>query len=131
MYNSLTNLSFSIAQDHLREHLSTHGTSRPFSCDSCKKQFVRNEHLARHKLCSPSCSGELASPLFGKKIIFVCDVFPPLKKRFDRGNCNCQGLIVLKPKREGGQDRRIRNQGTLNAPVVPHGSRGCVWSVYG
>jgi hypothetical protein len=27
-------------------------------------------------------------------------------KRFDRGNCNGQGLIVPKSKREGRQDRR-------------------------
>jgi hypothetical protein len=27
-------------------------------------------------------------------------------KRFDRGNCKCQGLIVLKSKKEGRQDRR-------------------------
>ncbi|KAI5699178.1 hypothetical protein M8J76_016075 [Diaphorina citri] len=61
-----------VCRDHLREHLSTHGTSRPFSCDSCKKQFVRNEHLARHKLCSPSCSGELASIDVVRP--FQCDV---------------------------------------------------------
>jgi hypothetical protein len=38
-------------------------------------------------------------------VTFVNDFFFP-RKRFDRGNCNCQGLIVWKWKREGRQNRR-------------------------
>jgi hypothetical protein len=38
--------------------------------------------------------------------ICVFATFFKKKKRFDKGNCNCYGLIVPKLKREGRQDRR-------------------------
>jgi hypothetical protein len=40
------------------------------------------------------------------------------KKRFDRENCNSQGLIVLKAKRERRQDRK--------KPAVPRMNLLCL-----
>jgi hypothetical protein len=44
-------------------------------------------------------------------------------KRFDRENCNCQGLIVPKAKREGRQDRSqpFRERTLSNGNAVNRG----------
>jgi hypothetical protein len=42
-------------------------------------------------------------------------------KRFDRGNCNCYGLIVSKSKREGRQDRSRRKPAVPRTNIIPSG----------